>query len=825
MRLHSCKWLLAAGLVGGGLAAYHSRSELRQWIQLHQFRVEGLEQAVPSEVYFLQTNRWLDFEIPPAAPAARLISNASISSAEAAAPGTQWAYAIEYEFRGARGRTNASGVYHFKGEQLVLVDKQSGKPVEVNCFLDRRLNPLSARHWIMNLSDPALAGAKRLRLRLRSNHPDLLGIALRVYFQTEVPERKVSYRWDRLSDDQKRDLARGNVYGFEGLTAWEKASLLRNHWTVAAPEGVPGRDFQRSVLYVRDDTDHLQVVKNWLPAGIAVDADHFGVLPLTNAPGDFQVRLVKYFPGAVPTMVSNTMLWHGDLQRLLQTNQLSWSGTNHTLLTSNRGGLLQISSSQTVFVRTFQTEPGQTNETTPQPTHLLTFTVTPTNSVEYDVDHVGAESTLFRIELRRATPSVNSQLVSTGLVRYSLLAENGASLQSDEVTLTNACSRFDWLVTTNGLTNISEPQSLCFILPPPVKALRVSSPREMVLVNAYSRPSRLVKKVRVPEDYSSGSVLAPEEPSWFTVRPFNYVERREAGQACVVRLQPRLPEYDPLVLAGQYEWDSFLPESDPRGQMIMFPPTDGQPPRPENLPFSYFPVTVGGPQRVRVQGLPWEPQVEPTLILVSSNETCGTAAVSVDGQTLLSARVETPVTELHLGILKVGEHELKIITSRPATAYLNYVGSTANAALQQRFCLLASSNVLCFPYLKRQTNAELLVLRVFSPPAAKPEPYQVHLKLQTAAPRGIGPFPDLTFLEREALVTPGPVGRTCLVATTAAGLDDGQPVFFPMGSDLAPGEYRLEVRVAAASPRWLSLSRTTPGLAEKLSLTSEHRVN
>lgn len=825
MRMHHVKWFLAAGLLGGGVMAYQSRSELRQWFELHQFHVDGLDQALPSEIYTLETNRWLEFDIPKDAPVVRLISNGSIRSTEAVVPGTQWDYAIDYEFQRGGGLRNVTGVYHFKGEQLVFVDKQSGKPIEVNCFIDRHLSPLSARYWMVNLKDPALARANVLRLRLHSSHADLLDVGIRIYFQTDVPERKVGYLWERLSDDQKRDLARGNVYGFEGLNEWEKASLLRTRWGVAAPEGVPDRDFGRRILYIRDDTDTMQVVKNWLPAGIAVDADHSGVLPITNAPGMCLVQMRSFNPGAAPQVVSNTVLWHGELQRSIQTNQFAWLGTNFTVLTSNRDGLLQISSSRPVFVQTFQVDGGQTNEITPQPVHLLTFTAGPTNSVDYDVAHAGEEPTLFRAEVRRYIPPANCPQISTGLLQYALLTGKGDIFQADQVILTNTLSHFDWLMTTNGLTNISEPQSLCFILPPAVKALRISSPLETVLVNAYSRPAEMPKKVRVPEDYSPTSVLAPEQPSWFAVRPPDYLQRREAGLAFVVRLQPRLPDYDPLVLAGQYEWDSFLPDSDPRGQMLMFPPTEGEPSRPDSVPFSYAPVKIGCEQRVQIQGLPWQLQVEPTLVLVFTNGTRGTATVRVDGQTLLDSRVEAPVSEVHLGDLKVGEHRLNITVTSPALAYLNYVDAGTNTAFLQRFCLMASSNVLSFPYVKRQAVPELLVLRVFSPSVTNPQPFQVCLKAQTSSPRGIGPFPDLTFLEREAQVTPGPAGRTCLVATTAAGLDDGQPLFFPLGSDLPPGEYKIEVQVAASSLRWVSLSRTTPGLAEKLSLTLEHRAD
>jgi hypothetical protein len=210
MRLHAFKWLLAAGVVAGSVTAYLSRSELQQWFRLHQFRIEGLDLATPSELYFLETNRWLEFDIPQDARMARLISNASISRAEKASPGTQWPYAIEYELRPGHDRTDVTGVFHFKGEQLAYLDRKSGRPVEANYYLERRRTPLSGRHWLLNFADPAYNNARLLRLRLHSSDPGLLEVGVRVYFRTDVPERKVGYMWERLSEDQKRDLARGH---------------------------------------------------------------------------------------------------------------------------------------------------------------------------------------------------------------------------------------------------------------------------------------------------------------------------------------------------------------------------------------------------------------------------------------------------------------------------------------------------------------------------------------------------------------------------------------------------------------------------------------
>ena len=201
------------------------------------------------------------------------------------------------------------------------------------------------------------------------------------------------------------------------------------------------------------------------------------------------------------------------------------------------------------------------------------------------------------------------------------------------------------------------------------------------------------------------------------------------------------------------------------------------------------------------------------------------ATVTLDRQKIFENRIETAVAEISLGEVTAGAHEVSVATTRPALAYLNYLQNTNPVAYLQRFCLTAASNTLSFPYLKRDPNAELLVARIFSLAESNPQPFEVRMRLKSSALRGVGPFPDITFLERRARVTPGAPDGTYLVAANTARLDDGQPVFFPINPDLPPGPYQLELTVSSAAPRWLSLSRTTPGLAESANLLLQLRQN
>ena len=258
--------------------------------------------------------------------------------------------------------------------------------------------------------------------------------------------------------------------------------------------------------------------------------------------------------------------------------------------------------------------------------------------------------------------------------------------------------------------------------------------------------------------------------------------------------------------------------------MILLPSTKGPSPRTDSLPFTYSSVEVGVEQRVHFEGLPWEREIAPSLILVSTNNPLGSVRISIDGQLILTRRLETPVSALRLGNLTVGGHVLSVTADCPVSAYVNFLGSAPNAGYLQRFCVAASSDVLHFRYVKREAGTEALVLRVFSPIMADSRPFQVRLRFKPSVPAGSGPFPEITLLEREAWITPGASGQTFLVAAAPAQLDDGQPVFLTLGADVPPGEHEIEIALSASSPRWLSLSRTTPGLTEKLEVTASRVV-
>jgi hypothetical protein len=128
----------------------------------------------------------------------------------------------------------------------------------------------------------------------------------------------------------------------------------------------------------------------------------------------------------------------------------------------------------------------------------------------------------------------------------------------------------------------------------------------------------------------------------------------------------------------------------------------------------------------------------------------------------------------------------------------------------KRLCVTAPSAPLEFVYQKRQIGAELLVIRLYAR-LGELERACLEASLQLPNERGMGPWERVTLLTRRFGVTAAGGADALMLGSDPGALDLGQPMFVPIGADMPPGTYRLEIDVVCHWPRWLTVSRTTPG--------------
>jgi hypothetical protein len=845
MRIRPFNVMIAAGLILIIWPLVNLVRPWRSWLEQHRFSMVGLTEAVPSLTYLVETNRWLDFEIQSEAPFIKIISNASLTAPPAEPAEQEWAYAMDYRLLDSQGTVLQQNTYHFKTQLTLYTNLLAGKVQTANFYLDRQLCPLNSRFLFLNLTDPALANKAR-HLQLRLNHTDagIVDVAVRVYLRTEVSARKLKYLWNRLTDDQKKDMARGNVYSFQGLSEQERLYLLRYHWSGAAPEGIARRDYQRRTIYIREDLEWNAINPDWMPVGLWLDAQHRTTLPLPNQIGGLRLEL-RTLPASEKGLTNAmTLNWFGLGLRHTNSWRVTWTGTDHVVTLTNQPGLLELQPDRDLIVRAFLTTPNATNEITPEPVLVPVYYCEPDQALTYQVLHGGDEPTCFRIDLRRIPDEDASLGAEVGGVHFELLDRAQTVVQTGFLICSNSPSVYDFLQQGAIRTNLTEPTSWFFVLPAHITALRLTPRQIPMMIHAYNRPAGLAKTSRIPEDYFLASREQPEQVTWFSLRALDHEQRSLAQTVAWVTVQNRPPNYDLLVLAGRYQWESFLPQQAWQGRMALLPVTGTEVFRPGSEPFLFRPVTVNQSAQIHLGGQPWETNLSPSLIVVNAaphadldrartipqNPILGTGVpatpativITIDGQPPWSVPLQGAVSEIKLPPMQAGPHALRIEGLGSLEAFMNYLVAETPVVWLKRLCLAASSEPLSFVYEKRQAGDELLVVRLFSP-ANDVQPCRVHAVIRQVNARRTGPWDSVTILDRWFEVSPEGNADATLLGGADVRVDLGQPLFIPVGADLPTGRYQLDLSVLSQGQRWLVMSRTIPGDFEEQSFTVERK--
>ena len=90
-----------------------------------------------------------------------------------------------------------------------------------------------------------------IRLREYRLGPGVQRILARVQERRPVAERELQIGWDRLSEQEREDLAAGSALDPELLTEQERRALLLARWNPVGPSGIRGRDYLQTMLYER----------------------------------------------------------------------------------------------------------------------------------------------------------------------------------------------------------------------------------------------------------------------------------------------------------------------------------------------------------------------------------------------------------------------------------------------------------------------------------------------------------------------------------------------------------------------------------------------
>jgi len=753
-------------------------------------------------VFLLDDENWITFRIPSTARRVKVLSRANLLGSAETLDGQEFDYRMNYRLESLGGRSLAEGSFDLVTKISPSVDAD-GKPASSVFYANNALVPSSAK-----ASTLQLPGDQITLLHLQHDnlgHP-VKDVSVRLFLRQGIPERKLAYRWERLSDSSRRRLASARLHQLIDLTPSEKRSILVNRWSPIGAQGVAGQDYRERTLYLRDDVFPAKPLLIE-PLGLGeIRGGPTRRIVLGIPPSGAGLRLVCRALGTLPDDCEIVVRYYGE--GLHDRDSAVWklTGSPSEFLKDYRGGMVEVDSPVEIAVKPFLTIAGEEEALFERDTTLTrAWHGNAETPLEFALGGDRDEGGIIRINVR----PLNLEPLTVTTV---YLDTNGEAIETLQRSLTEIVqSHYDVLVTDGGELPIQDPVEIVARLPPGVRTVRLLGENPF-LANAYTRPDKLLHRTRVPADYTRALPDPEKQPIWFGLRPVGADQRIRGHLSELIYFQTRPPEDDVDILAGRYQWEDYQPETRALGQYLLNDRDPSAPSRTEALPSLYMPIPVGSEVPLALAQVPGLELPSRRLAFVRDNSRPARLRVSVDRRQILDRELVSDRGELLLPPMDPRSQHVEVTCDAKGFAcYLNYVDPTKATKIKRFAQHAQSGDELQFLVSKTTPDEELLTGMLFVP-HGETRPTEITLSIEpTDANHSRQQSEGYTPRDRLYLIDPKGAGFTPVLGGEIAEVDEGQRFFIPLGADLPAGDYKVTLRVTRGAKGFLTLSKVTSG--------------
>lgn len=320
------RWLLLLIIIG--LVAHTVlRSRLMSASVSEPVRVPPtlLDGATRGPAFVVESERWLDFDLPDNTERLRVLTNANLDSIARQLTNQQlneaeWNYCIRYQLLGLRNVVIDEGTYAFRTKLDRHFDPVTRQTFPVR-FFDEQQSCLTITQELNIACRHEKQHAQRLRIRLEpcestaktvepsgmnmgpyksiasiqatptkltamTNPIHITEVVARLYCLCDRPASRLTQSWRRLSDDQKKRLVAGSIYPHELTDEQSRLNLLRSLWHPAAPLGQVGVGYQQRTLFTLHGAESYAIRPPQQPlGGFRIQPEHHGMIPIPEGGG------------------------------------------------------------------------------------------------------------------------------------------------------------------------------------------------------------------------------------------------------------------------------------------------------------------------------------------------------------------------------------------------------------------------------------------------------------------------------------------------------------------------------------------------------------
>ncbi|MEW6350998.1 MAG: hypothetical protein AB1646_18220 [Thermodesulfobacteriota bacterium] len=673
--------------------------------------------SMVSICYELKRKRWTTFPVALPGEQLKVVTNADLAIKGADDPKARWGYGIEYQLLDrASDRVLRSGTYFHMTKLTRFKPKDRGQMREYPpaFYLDGKRTPADGRFIVFNMKDvgPGKSGLV-LRFRLAERDPEVLGVVLRLYNREPTSAFRLDRIWMRITQRQKEQFALGNVYPPDLFTDQEKRNITSQFWIPIAPSGIAGRDYSERKIFVVKDIQGSPIEEPVMPAGVYVDKRLNGTIPIPE--GGRRARFVfsPVFGMSSPQPGSITIRWYGTSLAERRTWTIPWNGDTLIHEEFIPAGLAEVAAAEPVMVRVDWTVDGVDIDGTPENLYLRAYTLHPEREVRYRVSHEDSEPTPFRADFRTTAfgPSPGP-----AKVEFAFLNRNGEVVTSGTVQPEPIPSMYERAIAGTDQVVLSDPASFYFLVPSAASdvVFRSGAP---FLCSSYTRPPKLAKQTRVPEDEIRAiPEPADRQPVWFAIRPENHEELIREQRSLLVKTQLRPPQDDPDVLKGVFLWDAFKPTGSWTGQQLLTPVDPDVPyQREEALLSGLVSLDTCRPCRLEIQSDQGLEVVRPLLVFLRpADGEPFPLRILMGGRPFVETELAGRRGTFLLPPLPAGEHTADVQVPEGISVLMNSVASSKPEHVLRVADRLGTQG-LEIEYVKRTAEDEVLSMVMYFP--------------------------------------------------------------------------------------------------------------
>ena len=791
---HALLWMLCLAVA----AAF-----VIHWLKKPTGTGEGFsvpDTARARSVVMLEREKWTIFRIPSGAMRIKLLSRANLNGGMQSLADQEFPYQIEYRVEKLTGATFAEGIFALTAKVTPMVDT-TGSPQLAVFFGGSSLIPASAKISSLDLDTGELL---ILKLRARSDDARIADISVTTFLHQPVPERKMAYLWDRTSPVYQERIGKLRIHALVDLTMDEKRAILQNRWIPFGAQGVEGFDYHERMMYLRDDL--LPAKRQFVePLGfgeILCGPNRRAIVGVPQPGGFVRLEFRRKEEGAA-TRALVRFFGETMVERSTQEHLLDASLTNYSATIA--GGMLEIESPVDVAVRPFWTPAGQGEQLLQgEPSVVRTWRTNANEPVAFSLGGDRSRTDFFRVSVRPVA-------VAGTTLSYEFLDGRGAVILKGEREIQPVPSLYDVLLTPDTEEPVNDPVELMFELPPGVTAIRFQSAADSLL-NAYTRPSNLTHRTRVPQDYVRALPDPDRLPIWFAMLPDGSDDLIRSSRSFLIHTQTRPPEDDANILAGKYQWEDFQPAEGALGQYLLSDRDADSPGRDEALPALFMPLSVGQEQALALDNPPGLTLPSRRLVFVRERNEPVSLKIFVDGAAFFERDLVTDRGELLLPPIAPESRTIRIECAAPdLKCFLNYVAREKATKLKRLAQRVSPGTSLLFQCEKLTNGDELLTGMFFAPPGTKEEA-EIHVALRPGTSGGFLPLAEtFTLRLRTYRVKPEATLNTPLLGGRIPAVDGGRRFFIPLGSDMKAGVYQVSISLHDGTDGYMTLSKITGG--------------